>query len=92
MAQITVPVVMDHEYLDKAVKEAIEEVKKKFIPKYVIKDAISKIMQSDIPLSYEDEYERAAFADGQGEAVSILRECIKEFEKEQEAADENNNM
>lgn len=92
MAQIKIPVVMDHEYLDKTIKEAIEEVKKNFIPKYVIEDAISQILQSDIPLEYVNENERAAYADGQGEAVFILRECIKESEKDQEAEDEQSKI
>ena len=51
--------------------------------KYVVEDAIDKIMATPIPDTYQDDDERAAFADGQGEAIMILRECLKEAADDQ---------
>lgn len=47
-----------------------------YVSKEDIDEAIAEIMRSDIPLNYVDEYERAAFADGQGDALSKLKELL----------------
>lgn len=47
-----------------------------YISKEDIDEAIAEIMRSDIPLNYVDENERAAFADGQGDALSKLKELL----------------
>lgn len=93
MAAIKIPL-FDHEDLEKIVTEKIEELKEQFIPKYVIEDAIDKISHAAIPDRYQDEYERAAYADGQGEAILILQECLKEAadgksKEEQSSGDDN---
>lgn len=53
-----------------------------YVSKEDIDEAISEIMKSDIPICYVDDFERAAFADGQGSAVMMLREYLQK-----EAAD-----
>ena len=77
MAAIKFPL-FDHEDLQEIVNKKIEELKDQFVPKYVVENAIEKIMAAPIPDDYQDDDEKAAFADGQGEAVWILRECLKE--------------
>ena len=77
MAAIKIPL-FDHEDLQEIVNKKIEELKDQFVPKYVVEDAIDKIMATHIPDTYQDDDERAAFADGQGEAILILRECLRE--------------
>lgn len=47
-----------------------------YVSKEDIDEAIAEIMRSDIPLNYVDECERAAFADGQGDALSKLKELL----------------
>ena len=47
-----------------------------YVSKEDIDEAIAEIMRSDIPLDYVDENERAAFADGQGDALSKLKELL----------------
>lgn len=47
-----------------------------YVSKEDIDEAIAEIMRSDIPLDYVDENERAAFSDGQGDALSKLRELL----------------
>lgn len=44
-----------------------------YVSKEDINEAIAEIMRSDIPFSYVDENERAAFADGQGDALHKLK-------------------
>lgn len=62
-------------------QEEQDRVKKilnhEYVSKEDIDEAISEIMKSDIPICYVDEYEKAAFADGQGSAVMMLREYLK---------------
>lgn len=62
-------------------QEEQDRVKKILNHEYVSKDdideAISEIMKSDIPICYVDDFERAAFADGQGSAVMMLREYLQ---------------
>ena len=68
-------------------QEEQDRVKKilnqEYVSKEDIDEAISEIMRSDIPICYMDGYERAAFADGQGSAVMMLREYLQK-----EAADD----
>ena len=60
---------------------------KEYVSKEDIDEAIAEILRSDIPLDYVSEYERAAFSDGQGDALSKLKELLwrnTDAKKEQE--------
>lgn len=73
-------------------QEEQDRVKKilnqEYVSRKTIEMAIDEIMISDIPEDYVDGNERAAFADGQGTAVMMLREYLKEAADEPEQKEE----
>lgn len=82
MGAIQIPL-FDHEDLKEIIDNAIEDLKEKFVPRYVIEDAITKIKAAPIPEEFALENERAAYAEGAWAAIVILQKCVKE-----EAADD----
>ena len=56
--------------------QSLQLYSRNHVSKEDIDEAIAEIMRSDIPLNYVDECERAAFADGQGDALSKLKELL----------------
>ena len=59
------------------VKEQLEHIND-CVPKAVIEDAIDRIKGTTIPNDFEDEYLRAAYAEGMYDAIVILQKCLKE--------------